>query len=170
MGYHTGVLLSMELARTRPKQVRRVVLVSIPLLSDEQRAAYTPNREPIDADGEYLAQMWASSKGAQASGQSLERVAQLVAEKQRAGARSWWAGPAIFSYDTRHRLAEVAQPTLVLQPADSLATGTAEAASILPRAERVVLDEFEYGFFDTHPEQISGLVREFLEKPVAVTH
>ena len=162
MGYHTGVLLSMELARTLPEKVRRAVLVSIPLFSDDVRSGYQPNRKPIDSDGSYLEDMWRSSLKARAEGQSLERIAEIVAEKQRAGTRSWWSGPAIFAYDTRARLGEIRQPALVLAPGDTLKQGTIEAAVLLPDASLLDLPDLEYGFFDTHPEQIAKAVLEFL--------
>ena len=37
LGYHTSSLIAAELAVTRPKQVRRVVLVSVPLLTEAER-------------------------------------------------------------------------------------------------------------------------------------
>src|SRR5580700_2225638 len=37
LGYHTGSLIAAEIAITRPKQVRRVVLVSVPLLTEAER-------------------------------------------------------------------------------------------------------------------------------------
>jgi len=157
------VLLSMELARTMPGKVRRAVLVSVPLFTDEFRADYEPNKQPIDPAGQYLTTMWESSIKARADGQSIERIAEIVAEKQRAGDRSWWSGPAIFAYDTRSRLAEVMQPTLVMRPADSLSEGTTEAASLLPNARLADLGELEYGFFDTHAAQIAEQVRRFLD-------
>jgi pimeloyl-ACP methyl ester carboxylesterase/catechol 2,3-dioxygenase-like lactoylglutathione lyase family enzyme len=164
MGYHTGVLLSMELARTMPAKVRRAVLVSIPMFSDEVRADYEPNRDPIDSEGNYLATMWQSRMNARADGQSIERVAQLVAEKQRAGTRSWWSGPAIFAYDTRSRLQEIKQPVMVLAPADTLHQGTLEATALLSDAHLRDMPEVEYGFFDTQPERVAKIVLEFLDE------
>src|SRR5437763_6138089 len=39
LGYHAGSLIAAELAISRPKQVRRLVLISIPLLTESEREA-----------------------------------------------------------------------------------------------------------------------------------
>ncbi len=103
---------------------------------------------------------------ARADGQSLARVAQIVAEKQRAGMRSWWAGPAIFAYDTRARLAEIAQPVLVVQPGDSLAGASAEAVALLPDARLAPMTDVEYGLFDVAARRVADEVLSFLDADV----
>ncbi|MEQ8248136.1 MAG: alpha/beta fold hydrolase [Alphaproteobacteria bacterium] len=44
LGYHTGVLIAAELALLRPDQVRRLILIGIPVFSAEERAAFEKRR------------------------------------------------------------------------------------------------------------------------------
>jgi pimeloyl-ACP methyl ester carboxylesterase/catechol 2,3-dioxygenase-like lactoylglutathione lyase family enzyme len=168
LGYHTGVLLALDLARQFPERVRRVVLVSIPLFDEERRAGYQPDRDPISEDGSHLAAMWDSSWHARADGQTKERIAEIVAEKQRAGGRSWWAGPAIFAYDTAASLRSLSQPALVLRPRDGLWDNTGAALELLSDARSVEFPDWAYGFFDTQPAAVAAVVNAWLdEQPAA---
>jgi pimeloyl-ACP methyl ester carboxylesterase len=163
LGYHTGVLLATELALTRPDDVRRVVLVSVPLFDEATRAAYEPKRDVLSEDGSHLTEMWASSMKARAPGQTLEQIARIVAEKQRAGSRSWWAGPAIFGYDTASKLAELEHPTLVVRTGDSLRDNTTAAEALLPDGTLVDREQWVYGFWDADPEGVASTVLPFLD-------
>ncbi len=167
LGYHTGVLLATDLARQFPDQVRKVVLVSIPLFDQDRRKAYQANKDPIREDGSHIAAMWESSWNARAAGQSKDRIAEIVAEKQRAGARSWWAGPAIFAYDTDLRLGAIKQPVLVLRPRDGLWEHTGKAIKLIHDVESVDFPDWEYGFFDTQPQAIGEVINRWLAKPAA---
>lgn len=169
MGYHTGVLLATELAATRPQQVRRVVLVSVPLFDEERRRAYEPERTAFEEDGTHLLDMWRSTMSVRPEGQSLEQVARIVAEKQRAGSRAWWAGPAIFAYDTAAALRQVRQPTLVLRPGDGLYENSGEAARLLSDAAVVDRPAWGFGLFDVHAMQVADIVLEFLDRGAGTT-
>ena len=87
VGYHTGALIAIELARAYPASVRRLVLISVPLFSAERLAAL-PVEMPITEDGSALMAEWRSTMSVRPPGQSLEQAARIVAEKQRAGPRA----------------------------------------------------------------------------------
>jgi pimeloyl-ACP methyl ester carboxylesterase/catechol 2,3-dioxygenase-like lactoylglutathione lyase family enzyme len=164
LGYHTGVLLALDLARQFPGRVRKLVLVSVPLFSEERRRAYQPDRSPLQEDGSHLSTMWKSSWRARGEGQTIDRVAEIVAEKQRAAGRSWWAGPAIFAYDTAARLRELEQPSLVIRPKDGLWDNTGAAMPLLRDARIVEFRDWAYGFFDSHPQQLAAVVNGWLDE------
>lgn len=164
MGYHTGVLIAAELAKTRPERVRRAVLVAIPLFDDERRRNFEPSRDNMREDGSHLLDLWESTMRVRPDGQSVERAAEIVAEKQRAGARSGWAGPAIFAYDTRRALEAIRQPVLVLRPRDGLYENTREAFELLADATLTDYDDLGYGFFDSDPSRIADDVDRFLSE------
>lgn len=151
MGYHTGVLLAMELANTLPDKVRKAVLVAVPLFSEARRQSYTANKDVISEDGSHLQSMWDSSMQARPPGQSLERAAQMVAEKQRAGRRSWWAGPAIFGYDTAASLQRLQQPLLVIRPKDGLWDNTGRALDLVEGEQVIAYPDLAYGFSTRTP-------------------
>lgn len=60
-GSHTGANLALELALTRPAQVRRVIFDGMAMYTDAEReellASYTPEQEP-QADGSHLLWAW----------------------------------------------------------------------------------------------------------------
>ena len=163
LGYHTGCLIAMELATTREEQVRSVTLVAIPLFDDETRAAYRAKPTEFTESGSHLLEMWESTMRVRADGQTLAQVARIVAEKQRAGERSWWAGPAIFAYDTAAALRLLRQPALVIRPADGLFEHTGNAVGLIRNATLVERDDWGYGFFDSRPKELAGIVRQFLD-------
>ncbi|MEO0996553.1 MAG: alpha/beta fold hydrolase [Pseudomonadota bacterium] len=163
LGYHTGVLIATELALTRPEQVRRVVLVAVPLFDAEQRAAYQARETEYAEDGSHLLDMWNSTLKVRPEGQTLAQAARIVAEKQRAGLRAWWAGPAIFGYDLETALPRLTQPVLVMRPNDGLWEHTGKAAALIGR---VTLDErpdWAYGLFDAHAGDIAAAVLTFID-------
>src|SRR6201996_6654977 len=60
LGYHASSLIAAELAITRPKQVRRVVLVSVPVLTEAERESLKRVAPPAAAaqDGSHLPGEW----------------------------------------------------------------------------------------------------------------
>ena len=166
-GYHTGVLIALELAVTRPGQVRNVVLVAIPLFDDERRQSYVAKPTELSDDGAHLTAMWESSMSVRADGQTTGQIARIVAEKQRAGTRAWWAGPAIFAYDTAAALGRVAQPALVLRPKDGLWEQTGNAVELIDDVTVVERTDWGYGFFDARPAEVAEIVVPFLDESAA---
>ena len=90
VGYHTGALIAAEYALRYPNDVRRLVLMSMPLFSAERRATLNTSTL-LTEDGSHLLGEWRSTMRVRPPGQSLEQAARIVAEKQRAGTRAGWA-------------------------------------------------------------------------------
>lgn len=164
LGYHTGVLIAVELALTMPERVRALNLVAVPLLPEAQRTAYSPEPTRFEEDGSHLLEMWESSWRVRDPGQSVEQLARIVAEKQRAGSRAWWAGPAIFGYALEDRLPLLRQPVLMLRPRDGLYEHTARAADLIAHGVLVDREDWRYGFFDSAPAEVASLVLGFLDQ------
>lgn len=164
LGYHTGVLIAVELAAMYPDQVRSLVLIAVPLLTDEQRAGYRAEATAFEADGSHLLEMWRSSWQVRPPGQSIEQVARIVAEKQRAGERAWWAGPAIYAYPLAQRLPDIDKPVLMIRPADGLWEHTGRAAALTPGVTLIDRSDWKYGFFDAQPREFARLVHDYLDE------
>jgi pimeloyl-ACP methyl ester carboxylesterase len=92
LGCQLGAALVTELAAARPQQVRRAVLVGVPLLAELERESAQRALLPPAADGTHL--------------QDSAIAAQAVV--------------ALRQYGMREKLAAVTQPVLVLRPRDEL--------------------------------------------------
>jgi pimeloyl-ACP methyl ester carboxylesterase len=164
LGYHAGALVAAELAVTRPKQVRQVVLVSVPLLTDAEREAFrraAPPAPPVP-DGSHLPLEWRRTAEAYGPGVPADVVARAFAEKLRNGTHSTWAASAAAQYPVRERLSLVTQPVLALRPRDDLWDTTQRLRDLIPRARYVDLPEQGPALFETAPEVVADTTREFL--------
>ncbi|MDJ0710732.1 MAG: alpha/beta hydrolase [Woeseiaceae bacterium] len=164
IGYHTGSAVALEMTRQRPQAVRRIVLVAVPVLTDEERAggAAIPYIA-YDEEGEFAREEWQRSWRWRGPGQTVESVYATFAEKMRPGVRERGAH-AVLSYDVVPSLKAARQPIMIVRVNDDLWEATARARSIRPDAHWVELPEFGHGLFHVAPDAMNALVREFLDQ------
>ena len=164
LGYHTGAAIAAELAIARPDQVRRVILVAVPVFDAAERDAFERQPWPVALrqDGGHLVEEWQRSLRWRGPGVSLEQLSAGFADKLHAGPRAWWGAGAAMSYPARERLPLVAQPVLVLRPRDDLWEITPRAQGLLPAATFVDLPEARFGLFEVAPEVVAEHARAFL--------
>jgi len=167
LGFHTGTQICVELAASRPDLVRRVVLSSLALFTEEElkrnRAGFGGPR-PLFSDPGYVGRYFRQQVSEGLDGMSMERRLALFAERLRPGSLSWYGPEAVFAYETEQRLRKVTQPTLLYVMCDTLSENTRRAALIIERAtvqER--MDIHGPAGWDIHPEQIAADVRHFLD-------
>jgi pimeloyl-ACP methyl ester carboxylesterase len=134
LGLRLGSVPATELALTRPNQVSRVVLVSVPLLTEAERQG---------------ARSQASSPGPAESAFRL-------------GEATRWALEAAAQYPLRERLARLSQRLLVLRPHDDLWEATARVREVLPGARITELQQSVTELLALAPQRIAEEVREFL--------
>jgi pimeloyl-ACP methyl ester carboxylesterase/catechol 2,3-dioxygenase-like lactoylglutathione lyase family enzyme len=166
LGYHTGAALAVAVARRHPTRVRRLILASVPLLSDEQKQRFRqPSATlPVQADGSHLLEMWKSTMSVRPEGQTLEQAARIVAEKQRNPTHTEWALAALADYPLAEELPRLTQPVLVLRPKDGLWEQTARATSLVPGATLLSREDWSHGIFDAHGPAIVAAIRPFLDE------
>ncbi len=164
LGYHAGALVAAELAITRPKQVRRVVLVSVPLLTDAEREAAkrVPPSMHASPDGAHLAGEWQRIAETYGPGTPPELVTLAFAEKLRNGVHSAWLAHAALQYTVRERLSLITQPVLLMRPRDELWEATARAREVLAKGRCMDFAEQGLALFETAPELVADGVRDFL--------
>ena len=134
LGLRWGAVPATELALTRPTQVTRLILVSVPLLTDTERQA--------------------------ARGQAQTAAAGDSALRSADAAR--WVLEAATQYPLRERLARVAQRLLVLRPQDDLWEATARVREVLPATRLIELQQGSIDMLASAPQRIAEAVREFL--------
>lgn len=127
-----GAVLATELALTRPTQVSRVILVSVPLLTEVERQA-ARSQTPAAADS------------ASGSGEAVRWVLEAAAQ-----------------YPLRERLARVAQRLLVLRPHDELYEATGRVREVLPGARLAELPQNATEVLAHAPQRVAEAAREFL--------
>ncbi len=163
LGYHTGAAVALEMARIRPEQVRKIMLVAVPLLTSEERAAGAAlPKIPFDENGTFAQKEWQSSWRWRGPGQSTASVYATFAEKMRPGARERGA-EAILAYDLEPVLRSADHPLMIVRVKDDLWDATLKAKQLRPDAEYVELGDYGHGLFHAAPDLMDELARGFLE-------
>lgn len=162
LGHQSGALIAAELAIARPKQIRRVVMVSVPVLNDVERDAFRRGSWLPSEDGSHLITEWKRTQESYGPGVPLEVRARAFAEKLKSGIHTSWALAAAQQFASRERLALVTQSALVLRPKDDFWEATVRARELLPKARFVDLPEHGNALFESSPQVVVEATREFL--------
>jgi pimeloyl-ACP methyl ester carboxylesterase len=164
LGYHGSSLIAAELAVTRPKQVRRVVLVSVPLLTEAEREALrrAPAAAQPSVEGTHLPGEWQRVVESYGRAAPIELLADAMVEKLRNGIHPGWLANAALQYAVRERLSLITQPVLLVRPHDELWDATLRAREVLPKARCMDIAEQGPALFEAAPELVAEGLREFL--------
>ena len=162
LGYQAGALVAAEMAVARPKQIRRVVMVSVPVLNDAERDAFRRGSSAATEDGSHLMVEWKRTMESYGPGVPMEIRARAFAEKLKSGVHPTWALAAAQQYASRERLALVTQSALVLRPKDDFWEATLRARELLPKARFIDLPDQGNALFEATPEVVVEVTREFL--------
>jgi pimeloyl-ACP methyl ester carboxylesterase len=162
LGHQSGSLIAAELAIARPKQVRRVVMVSVPVLNDAERDAFRRGSWLPSEDGSHLLTEWKRTLDSYGPGVALEVRARAFAEKLKSGVHTAWALAAAQQYAARERLALVTQSALVLRPKDDFWEATMRARELLPKARFVDLPDLGNALFEGATEAVVEVTKDFL--------
>ena len=128
LGYHTGSLVAAEAARQRPDQVGRIVMISAPVLTDDELSQLHDvyAEIPLDIAGTRFRKLWDSVVAHKGPGATLEMLAMSFAENLRAGENYEWGHRAAFAYAPGFPavVSTLPHPITVLMPGDDLAEVT----------------------------------------------
>lgn len=170
MGYHTGSKIAVAFAKTYPRLVRRLILVSAPIYTKAELSAQKAHFGPakVAEDGAHLVSVWKEHVRWAMEGWTLDDVAVQFPDVVRRPDISWWGHQAAFNFDMGKHLAAVRQPLLVLNPEDDLHFQTARVEQLikdggLPSGQYLALPGWGHGFLDVHSEKAAALVRGFLD-------
>lgn len=163
-GVQLGALMAIELAATKPNQVRRTVLAAVPhFTAQEAKSQEWSNLPNLPApDGSHLLKEWQrlSASGTHTNPDQLtqELVDVLAARKHNSLAQQ-----AILDYPTAQRLTELRQQGLILCPAGEFNDHCKRAKKSYPQAQLQELPEPSVNVFADHPEVVLQRVRQFLD-------
>jgi len=178
LGFSLGGYIAQELALVRPRLVRRIVLAGtapqgaprIHRWSDDVYALATP--DVPNPDG-FLRLFFSGSEDSRAKGMEyFQRISarsvdhdepvDLAARDAQLEAITRWGIP---DPSKLHRLAAIAQPTLVANGDNDTMMITENShllAHHLPNAQLRIYPDAGHGFLDQYPEQFGDHVRAFL--------
>jgi pimeloyl-ACP methyl ester carboxylesterase len=166
MGYHTGSLTAVEMARQQPAVVRKIVMISATVFTSEEteafRRQYVP--KPIDERPAQMAARWPTFKSEfWRMEPDAQRRWNVFLDGQRNPDFSSWGHRAAFNYDIAGALEECAHPILILNPEDDLWAYTPRAKPLLKNGRVHDLPGWTHGFMDAETAKVAGLLREFLD-------
>jgi len=134
LGLRAGAIPATELALSRPNQVSRVILMSVPLLSEaERQTARSQAPAPAPAESPF-----------------------------RPSDAARWVIEAAAQYPLRERLARLSQRLLVLRPHDELWEATVRVREVLPAARMTELQQSAMEVLAHAPQRVAEAAREFL--------
>jgi hypothetical protein len=145
--------------------VRRLVLMSVPYFVGAEQAVWRHRLARPHALTDDLSQLearWRRLVVDREWGVSLERGFQAFVDELRAYPHDWWAHDAAFGFDVETAFAEVHQPALILNPANTLAQASRRAASALPNGRLVDLPLLHNATFDVDAVELAERVDDFL--------
>ncbi len=168
-GFHTGTLLCSELAIARPDRVRRVALTGIPMFPADVSAKkldealnYPAPEESGESTLTLLRNLWNYVVTSRDPAVPLQKAVFNFADKARVLDRFTWAYQGVWSWDYS-RLGLVAQPALLLQPAEDLLEMSKAAAALMPNCSIVEMPDLDRDIFDVAPERIANDLRSFFD-------
>ena len=162
LGYHTGAAVSAEIVRRQPDRVRKLVLVAVPVLTEEERARFAALPPiPFDEAGDFAREEWQRSMRWRGPGQTVDSVKRTYAEKMRPGARERGA-TAVVAYDLAAALPAIDCPVMVIRPRDDLWEATLRAKPLVPDAIWVEMPDFGHGLFEVAADDLAARIDEFL--------
>lgn len=139
-GHHTGSLIAAELAIARPDVVRRLMLVGLPILAGEERAAWVRSVAPPAASAEELALTQARDPNVR------------------------WMPNAALAYAADERLPLVRQPVLLVRNQDYLWEATLRGKPWLRDVKVLDLPGHGIDAFCTAPRALATRLRAFLDR------
>lgn len=169
--YHTGCATTVEMARQRPSQLRRIVLNSALMFSPEEIAEYRVlfGKSRDVSLGDRIAGLPERFRGHRAWWRDVpdeNRAWAMFWESNRDLMHNSWGFMAAFDYDFPKALGETKQPVLILNPEDDLHEMTLRAQGVAPNGRMLELPGWTHGFLNAHPAEVADILRPFLDDPL----
>ena len=167
LGFHSGCLLAVEMARLQPDRVRKLALIDVPYLMPEQQAARYPKSTPEPGYTEELNSLsnaWEFNLRKRLGGMTLKRAFSNFVELLRAGERANWGYHATLTYECVPRFRSVRHDTLVVATQYMLKDYTRQAAADIPGAIFVERKDVTRAVMEEGAGAIAGEVLASLDR------
>jgi hypothetical protein len=130
----------------------------------EKARAVQPPTEDGAGIFERLHWLWGFTVTERHPGMSIERAAEIFAERAKPLHRYAWAYEGVWSYPVAETLRGVTHPVLVVQPDEMLTEHSRQAAEIMPNALYVSLPDLSRDIFEPGAglAELTRTLRQFL--------
>lgn len=166
LGHHTGGLVAAEMAHQTQERVNKIVMVSAPILTEEERIEFDKFFSPIplDDEGTRFNIMWERINHFKGPGMTLEMMADSMAENLRGGENYEWGHRAAFAYCKRFEevVSDLPHRITVLNPQDELFEHTKRIQQMLRNGEVIDHPEWGHGFLDAFTDDAVKSVKAAL--------
>ena len=169
LGYHTGSMIAVEMARQRPDRVRHVVMIAAPLLyPDEAKSRLDlPSPQSPDDRVKELASEWQRLSDGVWSMEPAGRRWNIFLDRARNLDMPSWGHRAVYRYSLPDVLPTLDTPILILNPEDDVWKITRRAGQYLKNGRIHDLPGWCTGFLTAKATEVGVIVREFLDEPVS---
>jgi pimeloyl-ACP methyl ester carboxylesterase len=166
LGHHTGALIAAELALLRPQTVRRLIFVGLPILTNEERAAWARTVAPLAPapDGSHLVTDWKRMIDVADARADLAAMVEDFAIRLHNGQNAGWMAQAALAYAAAERLPLIAQPTLLVRNRDRLWEASLRAKPWLRNLKVLDLPDYGSAVFRSAPADLAAHLRSFLDR------
>jgi pimeloyl-ACP methyl ester carboxylesterase len=168
VGHHTGAVIALELAASRPERVERLVLSASPYVDAADRKRRM-GRPPIDevepkADGTHLAELW-QRRQAFYPADRPDLLTRFVLDALKAGDRTEEGHRVVSAYRMEEKVGLVRCPTLLVCGTDDPFSYPRQAplARAIPGSRVVAVPGGTVAMVDQMPEAFVAAIRGFLE-------
>jgi pimeloyl-ACP methyl ester carboxylesterase len=167
LGYHTGGVIAVEMARLRPDIVRKIIMIGAPLLwPDEAKERLDlPSPKPAGERAAELAAEWGVLSSGVWRMEPAARRWNIFLDRARNLDMPSWGHRAVYRYSLQDVLPEIDTPILILNPEDDLWTMTPRAAPFLKNGRVHDLPGWCTGFLTAKAAETASIVRDFLDGP-----
>lgn len=167
VGHHTGAVIALEMAASRPDRVAALGLSSMPLVDAARRASHHGKCVIDDVEhrpnGEHLTELWQRRKPFYPEG-NVDLLERFMVDALKAGPLAVQGHQVVNRYRMESRLALIGCPTLVIA-----ATADPHACPVATRVAQAIpgstLIEVEGGMVplpDQMPQQFAAVLKGFL--------
>jgi pimeloyl-ACP methyl ester carboxylesterase len=169
LGHHTGGVIGIELAASRPGRVAQLIVSATPFIDDGMRTALADRPEldavDLDPDGRHLIDLW-EGRRAMYPDDRPDLLTRFVVDALRAGERAADGHAAVGRYRMEDRTPLVRARTLLIgATADRGTFSHLEVMAEQLRAEEVaVIDGGTVPLMETRAADVAAVVLGFLEK------
>lgn len=168
LGHLTGSLIAVELATTRPRWIRRLILSRAPAFDAERRRAYVADVEARaaarreDSRGTYLIDRLTRGLDSRPPDTPPSLYLGPFIDSVSPGDAWAWGDVAAIGYAAEDRFPKLTQPVLLFTYADSKDDAWKRTPSLIPKARVIELDGATDWVWQLEPQRIAEPIRAFL--------